>query len=79
MVEQVREAVKMANIEWKEIDYLEACRYIALNSTAEECAVNPIRRVLPWRRYNHGSRPGFKGAGPRVRQGGTSSSGASLR
>ena len=36
IIEQVREAVKIAKITWREIDYLEALRYIALNSTAEE-------------------------------------------
>ena len=61
----VRQAVLAAGIKWKEVDYLEAARYIALNLTAEEVAMSGLRRVLPWRRKKGGTRPGLKGAGPK--------------
>ena len=44
---------------------MEACRYIALNTTAEECSKNVLQCVLPWRRSSKGVRPGLRGAGPR--------------
>ena len=63
--EIVRQAVLTAGIKWREIDYMEAARYIALNLTAEEVATSGLRRVLPWRRKKGGKRPGPKGAGPK--------------
>ena len=50
---------------WSEIDYLECVRYIALNSTQEECEKSKLREFLPRRRKRGGARPTVKGAGPR--------------
>ena len=36
--------VKFDNVEW-----LEACKYIALTSTEQECRLGPLKRVLPRR------------------------------
>ena len=44
---------------------MEAVRYIALNWSEDQCRKSKLRRVLPWRRKSHGSRPGVRGAGPR--------------
>ena len=38
--------------------------YFALTSTEQECRLGPLRRVLPWRRFLPGTRPGVTGAGP---------------
>ena len=63
--DRVKEAVIKSNIAWEGINYLEAVRYIALNWTEERGRASKLRRVLPWRRSNHGSRPGVRGAGPK--------------
>ena len=65
MGDLVKEAVKSTEIKWEGIDYMEAVRYIALNWTEDQCRSSKIRRVLPWRRSNHGTRPGMRGSGPR--------------
>ena len=64
VVEVVGRAVMETGVVWEEIDYLEASRYVALNWTAEQCVKSELRRVLPIRRYNTGSRPGLRGSGP---------------
>ena len=60
----VYQAVMDSNIKFKGVNYQEGARYIALTSTEQECRLGPLRRVLPWRRYVHGTRPGITGAGP---------------
>ena len=65
--ERVKEAVLKSNISWEGINYMEAVRYIALNWTESQCRSSRLRRFLPWRRKNHGSRPGVRGAGPKAR------------
>ena len=60
----VYQAVMDSNIKFKGVNYQEGSRYIALTSTEQECRLGPLRRVLPWRRYVHGTRPGITGAGP---------------
>ena len=61
----VREAVRKSDIDWRGVDYMEAVRYIALNWTEEQCRGSKLRKVLPWRRKNNGTRPGIRGAGPK--------------
>jgi hypothetical protein len=51
--------VKFDNVEW-----LEACKYIALTSTEQECRLGPLKRVLPQRRKVNGTRPGITGEDP---------------
>ena len=55
----IKEAVLEYNIQWEEIDYQEAVRYLALNWDADTCS----RSVLPVRRGKRGTRPGMKGSG----------------
>ena len=63
--ERVRKTVLKSNIKWEGINYLEAVRYIALNWPEDKCRQSKLRRVLPWRRKHHGTRPGVRGEGPR--------------
>ena len=51
-------------VEFKGVNYQEGCRYIALTSTAQECRLGPLKRVLPIGRHHSGTRPGFTGTGP---------------
>ena len=60
----IYEAILNSKVTWQNVDYLEACRYIALNWSAEECRKNKLRRVLPTRRGKTGVRPGVRGEGP---------------
>ena len=46
------------------VDYMEGCKYIAMNSTAQECRTSPLRRILPRRRHTNGTRPGVTGDDP---------------
>ena len=60
----VYKAVMETEIEFKNINYQEGVRYIALTSTAQECRIGPLKRVLPRRRHGNGVRPGVTGVGP---------------
>ena len=64
VVENVKIAVQESNISWSNLDYLEGCRYIALNWSEQACRSSKLRRVLPYRRKNKGSRPGLRGELP---------------
>ena len=63
--DKVREAILLSDIKWREVDYMEAARYIALNLTAEEVLKTGLKRVLPWRRGKRGTKQGLRGEGPR--------------
>ena len=63
--DRIREAVKTSNIKWEGVNYMEAVRYIALNWPESKCRSSSLRKVLPWRRKNHGTRPGVRGVGPK--------------
>ena len=65
VAERVREAVLKSEVIWENFDYLEGARYLALNWTAEQCRGSRLRKILPWRRSNKGTRPGVRGAGPK--------------
>ena len=65
VLQNVKEAILDSSMEWKEVDYLEAVRYLALNWDQKTCNQSRLRRVLPVRKGKRGSRPGLKGAGPR--------------
>ena len=64
VAEIVYKAVMETNIKFENINWVEACKYIALTSTAQECRIGPLRRVLPRRRKTPGSRPGITGEDP---------------
>ena len=64
VAEIIYRAVMETTVEFKGVNYQEGCRYIALTSTAQECRLGPLKRVLPIRRHKPGTRPGVTGAGP---------------
>ena len=64
VVEDVQQAILDSNITWREIDYLEAARYVALNWPEDKCRSSGLWRVLPKRRHKGGTRPGLRGVGP---------------
>ena len=64
---RVMEAILKSPVIWREVDYLEAVRYIALNLSADECIQSGLRRVLPWRRKHSGTKPTVRGKGPKGR------------
>ena len=61
--EIMKEAVMKSEMEFDNIDLMECSRYVALNWTNAECRTSKLRRVLPWRRKNRGTRPGVRGIG----------------
>ena len=46
----MEEAIRKTDIKWMDLDYMEGCRFIALNKTQEWCIQSKLRRVLPRRR-----------------------------
>jgi hypothetical protein len=64
VAEIVYEAVLKTNIKFENVNWMEACKYIALTSTEQECRLGPLKRVLPWRRCVTGTRPGITGEDP---------------
>ena len=58
---EAHDAVMLSPLQFSGVNYKEACRYIAANTTEQEVAVNKLRRVLPWRPTNMGTRPGVTG------------------
>ena len=62
------EAVKTSPLKWDNVDWLECCRYVALNWTRQQCRLRKLRRVLPTRRYTKGTKPGLRGSGPRGKE-----------
>ena len=60
----VYQAIMETDIGFEGVNYLEGARYIALTSSAQECRLGPLGRVLPRRRHVNGTRPGVTGAGP---------------
>jgi hypothetical protein len=60
----VYKAMLETEIKFKNIDFKEAIRYIALNWTEKECRTSNIWKLLPWRSKKQGVRPGMTGEGP---------------
>ena len=60
----VYQAVMETEVGFEGVHWQEGARYIALNSTAQECRVSPLSRILPTRRKTTGTRPGITGEGP---------------
>ena len=61
----MKEAILAAPISWEGVDLLECSRYVALNWTEDQCRKSKLRRILPRRRFNNGTKPSVKGTGPR--------------
>ena len=57
-------AIMETEIKFSGVDYMEACRLIALTSTEQECRLSKLRRILPKRRSKQGTRPGITGEDP---------------
>ena len=64
VAEIVYDAVMSTEIKFDGINWTEACKYIALTSTEQECRLGPLKRVLPIRRSVNGTRPGITGEDP---------------
>ena len=60
----VYNAIMETDVKFSGVDYMEACRLIALTSTEQECRLSKLKRVLPKRRSNKGTRPGITGEDP---------------
>ena len=60
----VHNEILESEIKWQDIDYMEGCRYIALNWDRDQCRNSNLRRVLPVRRSNNGTRPGMTATDP---------------
>ena len=60
----VREEVMRISMVWKNLDYLEGVRMVALNRSADYCRRHKLHRILPVRRKRTGTRPGVTGEGP---------------
>jgi hypothetical protein len=56
VAEIIYRAVMETTLEFKGVNYQEGCRYIALTSTAQECRLGPLKRVLPIRRHKPGTK-----------------------
>ena len=65
VAEIVYQAIMETDVGFEGVDYMEGCKYIAMNSTAQECRTLPLRRILPRRRHHNGTRPGVTGVDPR--------------
>ena len=61
IVENLGEIIGRANIKWSNVDLLEGARYLALNWSEEQIRRSSLRRIIPWRRNNRGTRPGMRG------------------
>ena len=63
--EEVYQAVMDSDIKWEGVHWQEAVRYVAMTRGYHWCKQSKLRRVLPDRKFAHGSWPGVTGpAGP---------------
>ena len=62
--DEVAEAVLESDMIWNGINWKEAVRFLALGRDDTWCRSSKLRKLLPWRKSNKGSRPGLKGVGP---------------
>ena len=58
VAEIVYQAIMETDVGFEGVDFMEGCKYIAMNSTAQECRISPLRRILPTRRHVQGVWPG---------------------
>jgi hypothetical protein len=64
VAEIIYKAIMETEVGFRGINYLEGAKYIVLNSTAKECRISPLKRILPIRRHDNGTRPGITGEDP---------------
>ena len=64
VAEIIYKAIMETDVGFISINYAEGAKYIAMNSTAQECRISPLRRILPVRSSNKGVRPGVTGVDP---------------
>ena len=62
--EEVYQAIMDTTIQFEGMNYKEGVRYLALVRGYDWCLKSKLRRVLPSRRYAHGTLPGITEAGP---------------
>ena len=62
--DEVAEAVLETEMEWEGVDWMEATRFLVLGRNEPWCRSSKLWRVLPRRKFKHGTRPGLTGAGP---------------
>ena len=62
--EAVYHTIVDSDIVWQGVNFKEGVRYLALCRGYDWCLKSNLHRVLPWRRYAHGSWPGITGEGP---------------
>ena len=62
--EEIYQAIMDTTIKYEGMHYKEGVRYLALVRGYDWCLNSKLRRVLPSRRYAHGTWPGITGAGP---------------
>ena len=55
VVDRIEQEILRTDMEFSNIDYLEAARYLVLNMSQEECRKSILRRIPPWRRKKTGT------------------------
>ena len=63
-MDEVAESVLESDLKWEGVNWKEATRFLVLGRDETWCRSSKLWRVLPRRRFNHGTRPGMTGAGP---------------
>ena len=62
--DEAAEAVLESDMKWEGINWKEAVRFLVLGRDEAWCRSSKLRKILPWRKSNKGTRPGLKGVGP---------------
>ena len=62
--DEVADAVMKSDMKWEGVNWKEATRYLVLGRDEAWCRSSGLTRVLPWRKFKKGTRPGLTGAGP---------------
>ena len=62
--DEVASAVLESSIKWEGINWKEATRFLVLGRDETWCRGSKLWRVLPRRKFDHGTKPGLTGAGP---------------
>ena len=62
--DEVAEAIMETDMEWKGVNWKEATRFLVLGRSEAWCRSSKLWKVLPRRKFKHGTRPGLTGAGP---------------
>ena len=62
--DEVAEAVMQSSLKWEGLNWKEATRVLVFGRDETWCRNSKLWRVLPWRKYKKGTRPGLTGVGP---------------